>query len=404
MKTPEIEAFRAECVAFFDATVPARRSGSRAGARADFDPIVLFRETDPAQEQQEVAAARAFREKLHSANLTWISGPTEFGGRGLPPRYEAVFAQVAAGYEIPDQTCFGVGLTMVVPTLLMHADSAMKQRYLQDLVSGSRIACQLFSEPGAGSDLAGMSTKAVRSADGKRWVITGQKVWTSGAQFSDVGEIICRTDTSVSKHEGLTAFMVDMHAPGVQVRPLRQMTGGSSFNEVFLDNVVVRDEDRLGQVNEGWSVALTTLMHERKAIGAGGVQDALSGVRHRLTSLLQRFELNSDPLLRQELMKIHTGFRLAQITNQLAIEKLKAGGSGNELSLAKLALANNLSRVSQFVAAVLGPRLAACASAGEAGWARFVCSTPAVRIFGGTDEIIRNVLAERVLGLPKEGA
>jgi alkylation response protein AidB-like acyl-CoA dehydrogenase len=280
----------------------------------------------------------------------------------------------------------------------------MKKQYLQDLVSGSKIACQLFSEPGAGSDLAGMSTKAVRSDDGKRWVISGQKVWTSGAQFSDVGEIICRTDTSLSKHEGLTAFMVDMHAPGVEVRPLRQMTGGASFNEVFLDNVVVKDKDRLGQVNKGWSVALTTLMHERKAIGAGGVQDALSGVRRRLTSLLQRFELNSDPLLRQELMKIHTGFRLAQITNQLAIEKMKAGGTGNELSMAKLALANNLSRVSQFVSAVLGPRLAACASASEEGWARFVCSTPAVRIFGGTDEIIRNVLAERVLGLPKEGA
>jgi alkylation response protein AidB-like acyl-CoA dehydrogenase len=404
MNAPEIEAFREECVAFFDATVPARRSGARPGPCADLDPIVLFRETDPAHEQKEVVAARAFREKLHSVDLSWISGPREFGGRGLTSRYEAVFAQVAAGYEIPDQTCFGVGLTMVVPTLLMHADSAMKKQYLQDLVSGSKIACQLFSEPGAGSDLAGMSTKAVRSDDGKRWVISGQKVWTSGAQFSDVGEIICRTDTSLSKHEGLTAFMVDMHAPGVEVRPLRQMTGGASFNEVFLDNVVVKDEDRLGQVNKGWSVALTTLMHERKAIGAGGVQDALSGVRRRLTSLLQRFELNSDPLLRQELMKIHTGFRLAQITNQLAIEKMKAGGTGNELSMAKLALANNLSRVSQFVSAVLGPRLAACASASEEGWARFVCSTPAVRIFGGTDEIIRNVLAERVLGLPKEGA
>ena len=399
MRIPNIDEFRDECIAFLETAVPRREA--KHWKRSDLDPIALFKETDPNSEREGVAAARTFRKKLHDAGLAWLTGPLEYGGRALPSRYESIYSQAAAAYDIPDQGCFGVGLTMIAQTLLAHGDDSIKKRYLNDLFSGAKIACQLFSEPGAGSDLAGMSTKAIR--DGEQWVITGQKVWTSGAQFSDIGEIICRTDTKAPKHQGLTAFIVDMHAPGVVVRPLRQMTGGASFNEVFLEQVVVGDSDRLGNLHAGWSVALTTLMHERKSIGAGGVQDALTGIRRRLTTMLQHFELDADPILRQELMKVHTGFRVAQITNQRTLEKIKAGFPGNELSTAKLALANNLSRASEFVARVLGSQLIASTdTAGGLDWATFVCSTPAVRIFGGTDEIIRNIIAERVLGLPKD--
>lgn len=399
MNLPTPEEFRDECVAFLDAAVPRRDPANRTSN--SIGPIVLFKETDRDREREQVAAARSFRHQLHRAGLAWITGPAEYGGRALPARYESVYAQAAADYQVPDQACFGVGLTMIAQTLLAHGDQTVKGRYLDDLFSGNKIACQLFSEPGAGSDLAGMSTKAIRSGD--RWTISGQKVWASGAHFSDIGEIICRTDPDVPKHQGLTAFVVDMHAPGVEVRPLRQMTGGASFNEVFLDNVQVEDHDRIGEVNAGWPVALTTLMHERKSIGAGGVQDALTGVRRRMTELLRQAGLNDDPALRQELMKVHTGFRVAQLTNQRILERMKTGHPGNELSAAKLALANNLTRISEFISKVLGTQLVATLNqSDDLEWAKFVCSTPAVRIFGGTDEIIRNVIAERVLGLPKD--
>ena len=403
-RSADEQAFQYECLAFFEANYPRQSATSRSTGPGDLEPIILFHETDHAVEQEQVVAARAYRGKLHDAGLSWISGPAAYGGRGLPASYERIFQEVAAQFDLPDQTCFGVGLSMVVPTLLTHGDEAVKRRFLGELVSGHSIACQLFSEPGAGSDLAGMSTRAVRSEDGSSWRITGQKVWTSGAQFSDVGELICRSNPEAGKHDGLTAFMIDMHAPGVEIRPLRQMTGGASFNEVFLDEVVVPDAHRIAPEGKGWPVALTTLMHERKAIGAGGVQDALGGIRRRLTATLKAAGLNEEPELRQELMKVHTGFRLAQLTSQRAMQSLKSGGSGNELSTAKLALANNLTRVSHFVSNVLGPRLVAATVDSDQTWARFACSTPSVRIFGGTDEIIRNVIAERVLGLPKEDA
>ena len=172
-------------------------------------------------------------------------------------------------------TAYGIGLGMVAPTILAHATDEVKERYLRSLWRGDIVACQLFSEPGAGSDLAGLQTRAVR--DGDEWIVTGQKVWTSGAHLSDIGEIICRTDPDAPKHKGLTGFVVDMHAAGVEVRPLRQMTGGASFNEVFFTEVRVPDSHRLGDVNGGWTVALTTLMNERAAIGGGAWRAAVAG-------------------------------------------------------------------------------------------------------------------------------
>ncbi|MCI3950384.1 MAG: acyl-CoA dehydrogenase, partial [Acidimicrobiales bacterium] len=229
-------------------------------------------------------------------------------------------------------------------------------------------------------------------------------VWTSGAQYSDIGEVIVRTDADQPKHKGLTGFVVDMHAPGVEVRPLRQMTGGASFNEVFFTDVRVPDDHRLGDVNQGWTVALTTLMNERAAIGAGGAGGSSTVSTTRLAELLRHYGSSSDPVLRQELMELHIKQTVARLTNQRALDKIKAGQApGPELTTAKLALTQNMTAAAEFVAHVLGPRLTA--DTGEWGtysWNQFVLGTPGMRIAGGSDEVLRNIISERVLGLPKE--
>ena len=240
--------------------------------------------------------------------------------------------------------------------------------------------------------------------DGDEWRITGQKVWTSGAHYSDIGEIICRTDADLPKHKGLTGFVVDMHAPGVEIRPLRQMTGGANFNEVFFTDVRVHDSHRLGDVNQGWTVALTTLMNERASIGAGGGGGmGLSSIT-RLTELVRHFDLDKDPVIRQKLMDVYIGFQVAKYTNQRALEKIKRGElPGPEMSIAKLSLTNNLWRTANFVAEALGPRI--IADTGEWGtysWGQLLCGIPGMKVAGGTDEVMKNIVGERVLGLPKD--
>jgi alkylation response protein AidB-like acyl-CoA dehydrogenase len=239
--------------------------------------------------------------------------------------------------------------------------------------------------------------------DGDEWMITGQKVWTSGAQFSDIGEIITRTSPDKPKHKGLTMFVVDMHAPGVEVRPLRQMTGGASFNEVFFEEVCVPDTHRLGDVDEGWTVALTTLMNERATIGGGGSGlGTMSFTRFR--ALVDYVGETDDPLVRQRFAELYIRLAVARYTNQRATAKIRAGQlPGPEMSIGKLALTQNLSLLADSLAGVLGPRL--IADTGEWGtyaWAELVLGVPGVRIAGGTDEVMRNIVGERVLGLPKE--
>jgi acyl-CoA dehydrogenase len=230
-------------------------------------------------------------------------------------------------------------------------------------------------------------------------------VWTSGAQYSDIGEIIARTDADQPKHKGLTGFIVDMHAPGVEVRPLRQMTGGASFNEVFFTEVRVPDDHRLGDVNHGWAVALTTLMNERAAIGAGGSgAGSASGLLTRAIEMARAMGVSGDPLVRQRLADLIVRTRVAQYTNQRAMDRIRAGQTpGPELSIAKLAGTQLSMRMADFVSAVLGPKLAA--DSGEWGtyaWSQLVVGTPGMRIAGGSDEVMRNIVGERVLGLPKD--
>ena len=286
---------------------------------------------------------------------------------------------------------------MVAPTILAHGSAAAKDHYLRAMYRGDIVACQLFSEPGAGSDLASLQTKAER--DGDEWVITGQKVWTTGAHYSDIGEIIARTDPELPKHKGLTGFIVDMRAPGVEVRPLRQMTGGASFNEVFFNEVKVPDDDRLGDLNNGWNVALTTLMNERSAIGAGG--GGGNNLLTRLIAMTKAFGLSDDPLVRQELADLVIRSRVQNMNNQRALDKIRAGQMpGPEMSMAKLGGTMIMRRMGDFVSHVLGPKL--IADTGEWGtyaWSQLVLGTPGGRIAGGSDEVMRNIVGERVLGL-----
>ena len=269
---------------------------------------------------------------------------------------------------------------------------------------GDLVGCQLFSEPGAGSDLAGLQTKAER--DGDEWVITGQKVWTSGAQYSDIGEIICRTDPDLPKHKGLTGFVVDMQAPGVEVRPLRQMTGGASFNEVFFNEVRVPDDHRLGDVNQGWTVALTTLMNERASIGAGGGGGGM-GLANvtRLAADAAPLRLGESAVHRDELMELYTALPGGQV-HQPAGPRQDQGRPAARAPRCRSPSWRSPTtspRTAEFVARVLGPRLVA--DTGEWGtyaWSQFVCGMPGMRIAGGSDEVMRNIVGERVLGLPKD--
>ena len=340
---------------------------------------------------------------MFDAGFGWITGPVEYGGRGLPAEYQRIWSRVAADYQTPSLSIYGIGLGMVAPTILAHATDEVKEAYLRRMWRGDIVACQLFSEPSSGSDLASLQTRAVK--DGDEWVINGQKVWTSGAQVSDIGEIICRTDPDLPKHRGLTGFVVDMHAPGVEVRPLRQMTGGASFNEVFFTDVRVPDSHRLGDVNGGWTVALTTLMNERAAIGGGG-----GGVGPSTVDPADRggprHGAETDPLVRQQLAEIVINDRVAGYTNRRAMAKIAQGQlPGPEMSMGKLSLTANMVRTYEALSSILGPKLVV--DTGEWGtyaWTQYLLGVPGMRIAGGSDEVLRNIIGERVLGLPKEPA
>ncbi len=384
------------------------RHASRKEAERKFvwgegsDRVSMFEEKDREVELSDLKLACDWRAAKFDAGFGWISGPVEFGGRALPTSFERTYSGLEAQYQVPNQAAFTIGLGMVAPTILAHGSPEAKDRYLKAMYRADIVGCQLFSEPGAGSDLASLQTKAER--DGDEWLITGQKVWTTGAQNSDIGEIIARTDPDLPKHKGLTGFIVDMRAPGVEIRPLRQMTGGSSFNEVFFTDVRVPDSNRLGDVNNGWNVALTTLMNERAAIGAGGGGGGGVNMVARVIEMVRHYALADDPLVRNQLADILIHTRVAGYTNQRAMDKIKAGQlPGPELSIAKLAGTMNMGRLGDFVSRVLGPRL--IADTGEWGtyaWTQLVLGTPGGRIAGGTDEVMRNIVGERVLGLPKD--
>jgi alkylation response protein AidB-like acyl-CoA dehydrogenase len=402
MAEVSLEDFEREATAFLEANASLKEEEAKFVWGEGSDRVTVYEEKRRDRQLEDLAEAQAWRAKKFDAGFGWITGPARYGGRELPHAYDRLWSSLEGRYDVPNQGFFGIGLGMVAPTILAHGSPDAKELYLRKLHRGDIVACQLFSEPGAGSDLASLQTKAER--DGDEWLITGQKVWTSGAQYSDIGEIICRTDPDQPKHKGLTGFIVDMRAPGVEVRPLRQMTGGASFNEVFFTEVRVRDDHRLGDVNHGWSVALTTLMNERASIGAGGAGGGGLALMTRIIEMVRHYGLDGDPTVRDELAGLITAHRVAGYTNQRAMDRIKMGQlPGPELSIAKLSLTSNMRRMSEFVARVLGPRI--IADTGEWGtyaWSTFLLGVPGIRIAGGSDEVMRNIVAERVLGLPKD--
>jgi alkylation response protein AidB-like acyl-CoA dehydrogenase len=324
----------------------------------------------------------------------------DYGGAGLPATYTRAFERLVASFDVPGDASLTVSLGMIAPTILRYGNEEQKHRYLPGLYRGDLIACQLFSEPDAGSDLA--SLHAAARKDGETWHVSGQKVWTSGAHIADCGEIICKTADG-PRHQNLTAFVVDMHAPGVVVRPLRQMTGGASFNEVFLDDVLVDDRDRLGDVGQGWQVALTTLSHERGAMGASAFGGAGILSTERLIRLVRHAGQDRDPAVRRAFGELAMDLRVARYAQQDMAARARAGHPpGPEIALNKIALSTNMAHLADFVTDVLGPK--AVADTGEWGtfaWTSVVLGAPGYRLGGGTDEILKTTIAQRVLGLPR---
>ncbi|WP_433602342.1 acyl-CoA dehydrogenase family protein [Nocardia sp. CA-135953] len=402
----DLADFTREVQQFLETHARRRESADQFRWGQGSDRVGYFNNLPAEEEAAAVDAARAWQRTRFENGFGWITGPAEFGGRDLGQVHSLVYDALEAEYEVPDTGVLSViGLGMIGPTILTHGSPQQREKYLRRMYSGEIIACQLFSEPAAGSDLAGVTSRAVR--DGDDWVINGQKVWTSIAQHAQVGELLCRTDTDAPKHRGITAFLLDLDTPGVEIRPLRQMTGGAEFNEVFLTDVRIPDTQRLGAVGDGWKVALTTLMNERATVGGesgGAASEAITA--ERLTALLRAVAREDDAALRRDLSSLLASVRAAKSLNERAARRLRTGSApGPEGSISKLALAQNLIRGSRFAADVLGPRIIADTGAwGTYAWADLLLGAPALRILGGTEEIMKNILAERVLGLPKEGA
>lgn len=363
------------------------------------DAIVLFEQPDPEIDRANVARSKKWLAERFDAGFGWITGPPELGGAGLTEAHQARYEAVEADYDVPDTGNLHMGLTTIAPTIIAHGSESQRSQFLRAIYRGDLVACQLFSEPGAGSDLAALATRAIRTDEG--WLINGQKVWTSAAQHADIGEIVCRTDPDAPKHKGITAFILELDSPGVEVRPLRQMTGGASFNEVFFHNVLVPDSKRLGEVNDGWRVVMTSLAEERARIRSGPIGESTQHFR-RVLELARTHQRTADPLLRDRLARLAV---LDWATELLGRRIADTAGpqAGAELALTKLALVASQQLRSEVVCDVLGASVCADVSDGrDWGWADFVLSVPALGIAGGTDEIVRNMLGERVLGLPKE--
>jgi alkylation response protein AidB-like acyl-CoA dehydrogenase len=345
------------------------------------------------------------------AGLGWVHFPVGFGGLGAPRSLQQNMDQRFAAAGAPDNQPrrIGIGLGMAAPTILGFGTEEQKTRWLRPLWTGEEVWCQLFSEPGAGSDLAALGTRAVR--DGADWIVTGQKVWTSMAHEARWAILVTRTDPDVPKHRGMTYFACDMTAPGVEVRPLRQLTGEAEFNEVFLTEVRIPDDHRLGEVGDGWRVAQTTLMNERVAIGGGAVPREYGLIGIVAGTWRERPELRT-PGLHDQLMRMWVESEAARLTGLRLGQQLAAGQPGPEGSAAKHAYAKLNQEISGFEMELLGEEALRFED-----WTMrrpevvdFVGRSPGYRylrakgnsIEGGTSEILRNIIAERVLGLPGE--
>ncbi len=351
---------------------------------------------------------RTFLEARFDAGLAWVHYPPGAGGLGLDARLQRVVdaALHGAGAPRPDMGRNIIGLGMAAPTLAAHGTPEQHRDFLRPLYAGE-IWCQLFSEPGAGSDLAGLATRAVR--DGDEWVVNGQKVWTTLAHVARWGLLVTRTDPDVPKHRGLTYFICDMRAEGVEVRPLRQITGEAEFNEVYLTDVRLPDRLRLGDVGDGWRVSMTTLMHERVAVGSGSPPRGGGAIANAVRLYAEHG--GGDPVRRDDLMRLWVHAEVLRLNQLRAAEMRKRGTPGPEGSVTKVAWAELNQRISSFCVNLMGPEGALFSSSYEmrrpehvsltTGDPRYLfLRTRANSIEGGTSEVLRNIVGERVLGLP----
>ena len=348
--------------------------------------------------------AKVWQKRKYDAGWACIGWAPEFGGRGASAIEEVIWRQEESQHDLP-ANFFLIGQGMIGPTLMAWASDEDKARFLPPLASGEDVWCQLFSEPAGGSDLAALRTRAER--DGGDWVINGQKIWTSGAHYSDYGVIVVRTDPTVPKHKGLSYFYVDMKAPGVEIKPIKQLTGDSDFNEVYFTDVKVSDSQRLGEVGQGWQVSLTTLMNERAAIGGSFGQMDVS----LAMSVAAEVEIDGRPALEDTAVRARIADWYVQeaglkYTGYRSLTALSRGAlPGPENSIGKLVGAPKMQAMSSYLMDLLdaGGAIADEALAAKAGIIqRAYMGAPGLRIAGGTDEIMANIIAERVLGLPQE--
>jgi alkylation response protein AidB-like acyl-CoA dehydrogenase len=384
----EEAAFRAEARAWLEKTLgpPA----SRATMRTEGDVI---------------AASKAYQAKKAAAGYAGLTWRKDVGGRELAPIFQVIFSQEEQKFQAPVSP-FGIGLGMCIPTVIAFHSADKVKRYVGPALRGEEIWCQLFSEPSAGSDVAGLKTRAVK--DGDDWIINGQKVWTSGAHYSDYGIVLVRTNPEKEKHKGLTMFVINMKAPGVEVRPIHQMSGGSNFNEVYFTDVRISDSERLGEVGNGWNVALVTLMNERLAVGgsAGPEYGEILELARSTPSPSGKGTLLQDQAFREKLASWYVsaeGYTLGKYRTMTALSKGQTPGP--ESSIGKILNANRMQDLAN--AAIEGEDHYGIISDADlapmqGAFHNAYMWAPGLRIAGGTDEILRNIIAERVLGLPQD--
>jgi alkylation response protein AidB-like acyl-CoA dehydrogenase len=386
--SPEEAAFRAEALAWLE----------RHATRLDDDAASPQGSYGASGLKEHMDRSRAWQRTLYEEGWAGITLPKDYGGRGGTGMQQAIFNEEQAKFAV-SVGAFSVAVSMVVPTLIGHGTEQQKKEHIDAILRGDELWCQLYSEPGAGSDLASLATRAV--LDGDEYVVNGQKVWNSFAQFADYGILLARTDPDAPKHRGITYFIVDMKTPGIDVRPLVQITGVAHFNEVFLTDVRIPAENVLGDVNNGWRVAQTTLGNERAMIGGAQGGRQLDDI----IALAQRMGLSNDPVVRQQLAQTviragvikYMGFRLRTAMS-------KGQMPGPEASVLKLAYSQHLAKTGDLVMSLLGPSATLWGddAPDDSRWQDQFLSQWASRLGGGTDEVQRNVIGERALGLPRE--
>jgi len=351
-----------------------------------------------------IEQCKLWQKRKYDAGWACIRWPKEFGGRDASAIEQVILNQEEAKFDVPAGV-FSIGQGMAAPTLMTWADEAAKERFLPKLASGEDIWCQLFSEPAGGSDLAALRTKAEK--DGDEWVINGQKIWTSGAHYSDFGILVVRTDPTVPKHKGLSYFYLDMKSPGVEIKPIKQISGDANFNEVYFTDVRIPDSQRLGEVGQGWQVSLTTLMNERASIGGGGSAVGFDSV----FKLAQKVDIDGEPAIKNAAVRAkladwyckEAGLKYTGYRSMSALSRGEIPGPEN--SIGKLVGAPKTQDMASFAIDLMEMSGAIWddAFAEEAGlFQGTYMGIPGLRIAGGTDEIMANIIAERVLGLPQE--